>query len=201
MNFDRLFKIADVSPAACVEDAGIAGPALSLGLDGVWSAPAYLARLIDAVLWPDAIRFLAFALPRREGAWWACLSARRALGDMGRDGRLELNAIEAAEAWVRGPCEERRRACLAGAEAVGCEGAAGYAALAAYWTGNLAQPDAPEIPPDARLAPTAVGAAVLLGALGRHAGPIAETYRLAVLEALDIARGGDGRDLPPDSRT
>lgn len=200
MTFDHLFKIADVSPVVCVQEAGIAGPALSLGLEGTSSAPAYLARLIEAGLWTDAIRFLAFALPPREGTWWACLSARRALGERGRDRLLEQSAIEAAEAWVREPCEEKRRACLAAAEAVGCDGAAGYAALAAFWTGNLASPDAPEIPPDARLAPAAVGAAVLLGALGCNLAPIEATYRLAVREAVDIAGGGDGRDLPADVR-
>lgn len=198
VDFRNLFKLADISPAVFATENGLAGPALSLGRDGAPSPSAYLARLIDAGLWTDAIRFLAFALPRREGAWWACLSARRALGDMSCDGTPELNAIEAAEAWVREPCEERRRACLAGAEAAGFDGAAGYAALAAYWTGNLAPPDAPEIPPDTRLAPTATGAAVLLGALGGRREPIAGSYRLAVREALDIARGGDGRDIPAD---
>ncbi|CAH1650730.1 conserved hypothetical protein [Hyphomicrobiales bacterium] len=195
MNFDHLFKIADVSPAACVAEAGLADPALSLGQEAAATPQAFIARLVDAGLWTDAIRFLAFALPMREGVWWACLSARRASPDGFNGEGAEQAAIAAAEAWVWAPVEETRRACLAAAEAVACDGPAGYAALAAYWTGNLAPPDKPEIPPDARLAPTAVGAAVLLAALGRCGAEIEAHYRLAVAEALDIARGGDGRDI------
>ncbi|CAH1653488.1 conserved hypothetical protein [Hyphomicrobiales bacterium] len=197
MNFDNLFKIANICPAACVAEAGLIDPALSFSLDAAATSRAFIARLVDAGLWTDAIRFLAFALPKREGVWWACLSARRALPDGLRGEGAEQAAIAAAEAWVWAPVEDTRRACLAAAEAVACDGPAGYAALAAYWTGNLAPPDKPEIPPDGRLAPTAVGAAVLLAAVGRRGAEIEAHYRLAVAEALDIARGGDGRALGP----
>ncbi|MBS7697296.1 hypothetical protein [Chelatococcus sp. YT9] len=180
---------------SCIANAGLAAPAVSPALEAAAAPRAYIAQLVDAGLWSDAIRFLAFALPMREGVWWACLSARRAASGGLRSEGAERAAIAAAEAWVWAPAEEARRACLAAAEAMAYDGPAGYAALAAYWTGNLAPPDQPEIPPDARLAPTAVGAAVLLAALGRCGNEVEAHYRLAVAEALDIARGGDGRDM------
>ena len=37
-----------------------------------WSAQQYLGALIATGHLPDAIRFLAWALPRREAVWWAC---------------------------------------------------------------------------------------------------------------------------------
>lgn len=204
VNCDTMFKIAHVVPAACAGQAGLAGRALALCSHGSPASPAVVAQLMEEGLWTDAIRYLAFALPAREGVWWACLSARRGQGPADNPAvplvAVPADAacaacIEAAEGWVREPSEQARRACLVCAEAVGCDGAAGYAALAAFWTGNLAPPELAPIDPDPRLSPTAVGAAVLLAALGQRSEAIAERYRLAVEEALDIARGGDGRTL------
>src|ERR1043165_1843595 len=40
-------------------------------------APApFLEQLLSKSLLNDAVQFLAFALPKREAVWWACLCAR-----------------------------------------------------------------------------------------------------------------------------
>jgi hypothetical protein len=201
MNFEHLVKIRECSAKDVASSAGFSCEAQALlGEDG---PAAFLARLAGERLWTDAIRFLAFALPRREGVWWACLSARRMLARAPAEvdrGPL-LAAIEAAEAWVRRPCEETRRPAFGRAEAAGFDTPAGYAALAAFWTGNLSSPDLPEILPDPSLAPVAIGAAVLLGAVDADRGPDLELYQTAFAEALDIARGGDGRAIAQPSET
>ena len=41
---------------------------------------AFLELLRKHELWPDAVRFLAFALTPRQAVWWACLCVRHSLG-------------------------------------------------------------------------------------------------------------------------
>lgn len=153
---------------------------------------AYLGALVDAGLEADAVRFLAFALPKREAVWWACLAARDALP---ADNRPEVAAcLDAAEAWVYRPDEEKRRQTLPLAETVGFETPAGYAALAAFWSGgSIAPPDAPEVLPDPTLTPTMAGAAVLLAAVKPDPLKAPAKHRLAIARGIDIANGGNGR--------
>lgn len=153
---------------------------------------AYLGALTAAGLDADAVRFLAFALPKREAVWWACLAARDALAT---DNRPEVAAcLAAAEAWVYRPDDEKRRQTLPLAEAIGFETPAGYAALAAYWSGgSIAPPGTPEVPPDPSLTPTMAGAAVLLAAAKPDPLKAPAKHRLAITRAIDIANGGSGR--------
>ncbi|MFC7399190.1 DUF6931 family protein [Chelatococcus sp. GCM10030263] len=201
MNFERLVKIEESSAKDIATVADLSREAQMLLREGEQGSAAFLARLVGGSLWTDAIRVFAFALPRREGVWWACLSARRMLTRAGAemDRVPSLAAIEAAETWVRRPCEDTRRPVFALAEVAGFDTPAGYAALAAFWTGNLSRPDLPEIAPDPSLAPVAIGAAVLLAAVDAERGPDPALYRAALAEALDIARGGDGRAVAPPS--
>jgi hypothetical protein len=80
-----------------------------------------------------AIGFCAYLLPRREAVWWACQCVRALMPALTRE---EAAAIEAAEAWVREPEHDRRRAALA----IGTSGQqalpATWVALAAAWSGG-----------------------------------------------------------------
>src|ERR1700758_3958241 len=58
----------------------------------------------------DALAFCAYLLPRREAVWWACQCVRALLGQPTEEDQV---ALQAAEAWVYEPDEERRRAALA----------------------------------------------------------------------------------------
>ena len=40
----------------------------------------FLDVLIEKQQFPDAVRFLAHALPKREAVWWACLCSRAVAG-------------------------------------------------------------------------------------------------------------------------
>lgn len=156
------------------------------------SPAEFLDRLCAGGLAIDAIRFLAHALPRREAVWWACLSARSVV-----DGAApaETHAVETAEAWVYHPDEEHRRAAAAAADAVGnSESPARWAATAAAWSGgSLAPPEAPVVPPAETLTAQAAAGAVLLASVKPEPGRAPERHRQAIAQAVDIARGGTGR--------
>lgn len=155
------------------------------------SPQGFLALLADGEHFGDAIRTLAFLLPVREGAWWACVTAGAALA---APSAAEVQCLERCAAWVYAPDEERRYACMDAAEAAQLNGPAAYAALAAFWSGgSLAPAGLPDAPADPRLGPIAVGASVLLAI---SAGPplqLKERFAAALARGMDIANGGNGR--------
>ena len=190
MQIGALRKIAAAGaaePAARFEASDKAAAILKAGM-----RPAeYLASLIDAELWPDAIRFLAYALPNREGVWWACLAARASLPPGAPPGHAET--IAAAEEWVYHPDDGTRRAAFAAAEKIGFKSPAAYAGLAAFWSGgSLAPPGTPEVPPDPNLCPVAVSSAVLLAAVVHEPHKAEGKYRSFLTSGIDIANGGNG---------
>lgn len=90
----------------------------------------YLTQLIERREYPDAVRFMAYALETREAVWWACLCAKHA--GRGLSPR-EHEALRTAVSWVLDPSEENRQAAVAAAEAVGTDLPAGCAAQSAAW--------------------------------------------------------------------
>lgn len=153
----------------------------------------FLADCVAAELWVDAVRVMAMALPRREAAWWACLNARDART---KDSPQEtLATLLAAEAWVFKPSDELGQEAFAQAEAAGFDSAEAYAALAVHWAGgNMAPAEAGVIvPPGDGLTATAAAAAILLAAASGNPAQADAWYERALLQALDIARGGSGR--------
>jgi hypothetical protein len=191
MEVGSLRKVAAKSAAEVCGKFELSDPARTL-LSAAGAPAPYLAAVIDAALWTDAIRFLAFALPKREAVWWACVAARTAFGPTPLDG--EEACVAAAEEWVYRPSDEARRAVFPLAEKVGFKSPSGYAGLAAFWSdGSLAPPDQPPVPPDEKLCPTAVAAAVLLAAVVREPHKAQAKYRTLLASGLDIANGGNGR--------
>jgi hypothetical protein len=140
----------------------------------------------------DAVTFLAHALPRREGTWWACQAARTV--PLGDDAALPRRVVRAAEAWVFSPDDTARRAAMDLAEELGFESPASWAGIAAFWSGDsLAPPDQPKVPPRDHLWCHAVNGAVLLAAAQGPAPTITTRHRALLAQGLDIANGGTGR--------
>lgn len=154
----------------------------------------YLQQLIAQKLYPDAVRFLAHALPKREATWWACLCARHRLTD--KTPAPEIKAIELAEAWVYKPTEDNRKLTLPAAEATAYKSAASWAAIAAFWSGDDISP-VPQavVPPDEKLYAKAVIGAVMLAATQGEASKVNDNYQLFLQQGLNIASGGDGRTV------
>ncbi len=110
----------------------------------------------------EAVKFLAQALPEREAVWWLCRSSRVVEAGLNT---AELNALAAAEKWVREPSTVNRAAAGSAAEKTDMSGPGGWAAQAAAWSRQSA-PAKPGAPPDptAGLTPLAVAGGILLAA-------------------------------------
>lgn len=191
MDTGSLSKIAPVTAEELCARASLSDQARRLLVPSL-DASSFLERLLNAGLFVDAVRLLSFALPVRQGVWWACLAVRTAVAENFISPAKD--AILAAEAWVYKPVEVNRAATLPAAEAAGVDSFAGYAALAAFWSGGSMTPvGQPELAPNPMLSPNAVAAAVLLAGLDAAPESAALWYHGMVIRGIDIANGGDGR--------
>jgi len=153
--------------------------------------PQAITRLEEQGAWIPAIRVFGQALPPREAVWWACVSARANPDPAAKP--LDLAALQAADAWVRRPSEENRRAAHAAAEAAGGRSPEAWAATGAFWSGgSLAPPTAPEIPMPPHLCGVAVACSVMLAAVRNDPNKAEERYPRFMASARDIAQGGGG---------
>jgi hypothetical protein len=184
-------KIPAASAASLCQDIDLDEAARQLLSPDIGPAD-FLRALMERGLYPDAVKFLARALPKRESTWWACLCARSTLGaDPAAEARKPL---ELAERWVYKPSEEHRRAAFAAAEAHRFQGPWSWAAMAAFWSGgSMAPPEAPVVPPADNLTGKAVAGAVMLAAVQSEPEKAPEKYRRFLEQGIDIARGGNGR--------
>src|SRR5450631_3160021 len=64
----------------------------------------FVALLMEKTLYPDAVRFIAHALPKREAVWWGWVCACRSSGDNPQP--YILNATAATEKWIAQPSED-----------------------------------------------------------------------------------------------
>jgi hypothetical protein len=145
----------------------------------------YVKLLVQKRLYPDAVRFLAHALPKREAVWWAWVSARRAAGS---DPPPRIKAcLQATEKWISDPNEERRRAAMAAAQAADLGTAAGCAGLAAFFSGgSLAPPEAPPVPPGEFLTAKAVSGAIIFSSLATEPEKAPEKFQVAISQGIDV---------------
>jgi len=104
----------------------------NIGAEPTDEAPiAFLKKLTAEPRFEDAVGVCAYLLPRREGVWWGCLSARTLLGEISPDDRAPL---QAAETWVQQPTEENRRTALEIGTAADSNAPLTWLALAAGWS-------------------------------------------------------------------
>ena len=130
-------------------------------------------------------------LPKREAVWWACLAAKRGLGDKATP---DLQAaLQAAEQWAISPSEDNRRLAKGWSEKTGQKSAASWAATAALWTGgSMAKPGEPEIPVPPFLYAHAVAGAVCLAAFEVDPEQPINQFKRFIRQGLDLAAGGRG---------
>lgn len=161
-------------------------------LEGASDAATGMERLQGAGRMIEAARIAAYALPKREAVWWACMCAR-ATPDMKATPEDQV-ALDAAESWVRTPEEKARRAAMAAAEKARFSSAEAWAAVAAFWSGGSLAPEGqPAVPPAEHLTGSAIAGAVMLSAV--RIAPERQNDRLAryLESARNIATGGAGR--------
>lgn len=140
--------------------------------------------LVAAKRYPDAIRFLAFALPWREAVWWGSMCVRMIGPQLGpRDEK----ALQTAVTWVMEPSERNRQEAE---KAAHDDTAAGYVAKAVAWTGgSMTPPNLPVVVPGPELSHRAIDAAVTMAVLASPPDKVDERYRHVVALGIHVGRG------------
>ena len=145
----------------------------------------FVALLMEKALYPDAVRFIAHALPKREAVWWGWVCARRAAGD---NPQPKIKAsLEATEKWIAQPSEDNRRSAMAAAQKAELGTAAGCAGLAAFFSGgSLAPPETPVVPPGEFLSAKAVSGAVIFAAVAKEPERAPEKFKIFVAQGVEV---------------
>jgi hypothetical protein len=153
-------------------------------------APAeYLDLLAQNELFPDALRFLAFWLPRPTAVAWGCDCIEQVLA--GKLTPLDQKAQDAAKTWSKEPNEKHCRAAEQAAIETDYSGAPGWLALGAFWSGDsLAPADLPPVPPGEALAVEAITAALTMAATNGDSRLVTDRYRTFL---------NTGRSMFPDA--
>lgn len=153
----------------------LSDPAKELLAEGMVPA-AYLELLVENELFPDALRFLAFWLPRPSAVGWGCDCVEQILA--GKLTACDQKAQDAARTWSNEPNEKNCRAAEQAAIETDHSGAPGWLALGAFWSGDsLAPPDLPLVPPGEALAVEAITAALTIAATSGDSRLVPDRYR------------------------
>lgn len=145
----------------------------------------FLDRLVnEEEQYPDAVDFIAHALPKREAVWWGCLclwhtSSASLSGP-------ERQALRAAVVWVLNPTDAHRQAAEGPAAKVPARPAGMIAAAVVRSGGSLLPADQPRVEPTPGMTGDAVAAGLHLVA---SAGEVVELYRRFVALGIGVARG------------
>lgn len=152
------------------------------------SAPLDYARGLLASPRPtDAIVFLAHLLPRREAVWWAlqCVRAMRGPGDDDEAARL-------ADAWVRAPDEDNRRAALAAAGAGDLKAPSTWLAFAVGRSGgSLSPPDQKPTSAPPSACAMAANTAIMMAACAGDPRGVVQRITACAEAGIQFAEGGD----------
>lgn len=171
-------------PAIC-EAAGVSKQTTQL-IEAAPDARTFVESLAQNQAFADAIAFLAHALPRREGVWWAWLCARDSVG--AKPAPPVAASLEATKAWIAEPTDGHRRAALGAAESAGIATPVGLAALAAFLCGDTLGPaEAPPAPPPEFAAAKAIVGCVNLAAVADEEADVGERYAELVRRGVELA--------------
>ncbi len=146
----------------------------------------YLDRLIQGELFADAVRFLAFLLPKPVAVAWGCQCLESVASD--RLPPPQMSALRSARQWSAEPNEKNRRIAETAAAAAKYEGPASFLALAAFWSeGSLAPEGLEAVPPNDGLTAQGVMAALLIAASQGDPAQTAGRYRGFLLQGKVLA--------------
>jgi hypothetical protein len=153
-------------------------------------ARPFLDSLIAEQHYADAVKFLAHSMAKREAIWWACLCVRPQKGSVVAP--ATAGGQQAAEAWVTGPSDEKRRAAHAAAQVAGIAVPVKLACEAVFFSeGSLGPAEYQAVPPPEHLTATMAANAVILAAVADPAKMSAKFGQFLAL-GRDVA---DGKNL------
>jgi len=141
-----------------------------------------------AELYPDAIKFLAQALPKREATVWADACAREAAGE--DPSELDAKCLDAVAKWLEKPDEDNRRAAMDAADEADYSTAAAAAAATAAWSeGSMGPAEYDDVPPPETLAGTMASTTVLLAVSVVDPLETTKTQKRLLERGIEIAAG------------
>ncbi len=187
----QLKKIKAVTASEVCADITLDDDALALLAEGM-SPSEYLEQLTGADLLQDAIKFLARALPAREAAWWACLSARHGVSESTPDN--EIKVLELAEQWVFKPTDESRHATHEATDTIESDTPVYWAGMSVFWSGGSMVPeDLPAMPAAENLCGMAVSGAVVLAGITDDIVESNNLYQLFIKQGIAVANGENAK--------
>jgi hypothetical protein len=139
-------------------------------------ADQFATQLTAKQLHADAVRCLAYALPRPTVIAWACQAAEQSMDKTSPE--RDRAALAAARQWLGEPLEEHRREAFKTAQAAEFSSPAALAALAVFWSGgSIAPPDLQEVFPPPHLCAQAASNAIILAAVTKEPRRAAEKFQ------------------------
>jgi len=188
-----LSKVEAATAAEILERYEPSEEASSLLVEGM-SPIDYFDALRAKQLAEDAIAFLAYALPRREGLLWGLRCVTSITPE--EPAEAIAAALAAAQAWIDEPSEEKRYEAFAAAEAATYDTPAGCLALAVFFSeGSLAPADCPAVPVGEWFCARTLAIAVHVGCLTLPQDQAPKT----AAEFLDLGFGIANEPAPWDS--
>ena len=150
------------------------------------SVDQYVKLLVQKKEYVDAIRVLAYALPKLQAIAWANTCAQQFSGPQPSD--KSKAAIAAVSKWLAEPTDENRRAAKKAAEAAEFNTPAGSSALAVFLSGgSIAPADMPLVEAQETMMPNSVFNAVMLAALSQEPEKAEEKYKHFIAEGQKLA--------------
>jgi hypothetical protein len=149
------------------------------------STKPFIGLLVEKELFRDAIRLVAYLLPKREAIGWGCLCVRHALASQ-KDNPLPDVQV-AAERWVSAPNEENRWAAKQTADKEKPKTASGLLAMAVFFAGpSMAPANVQAVPPPDHITSEMVANAVILSGVISEPEKANEKYRVFMQKALAL---------------
>ncbi len=172
-----------VGVCAYLEFADDIKPLASAATDG----DELINQLVLKKKYQDAIRLRAYLLDKRQAVFWASLCLKEVSDVLPSDQDAPLAA---AEAWVKEPTEERRRASEKAAADSKYSGPGATLALSAFWSdGSLSPEGSDEVPPDDRLTSQGVTASLVMAAYLGEPTQAESRFKLFLTRGKAIADG------------
>jgi len=183
-------RACDVVHAEDLSDASAAMLAEEMGPED------FIVTLSKAGQRLDAAKVLAYALPRREAVWWACMCAREMAGVVGDES--QQRALAAAEKWVYEPTDEHRTAAYVSVQKCKTNSGGMLCALAAAFSEAVLPIGGDQIiDVDIKTFPSLVFAIIVLAADEGEKDLMDKRLQDYLLTGEDIACGGSGiKDAP-----
>ncbi len=137
----------------------------------------FIALLVEKELFKDALRMMAFLLPKREAIGWGCLCLRHVLAAE-KDKPLPEVQL-AAERWVAAPNDDNRWAAKQLADKEKPQTASGLLAKAAFFAGpSIVAPNLKPVPPPDQLTSEFVANAVFIAGVAKEPEKAKEKYQV-----------------------